>query len=392
MTKFKNSFFVFALSIIFPVAKLSYALENLIVSQDTDVDGFLFEHSKEPHIFVTGGAGYIGSHTVLLLLEAGYQVTVVDSLVNSNSESLRRVAKLSNRAANLNFIEEDIRNLESISRILDAMPVPPQACIHFAGLKAVGESTSVPLDYYDNNVGGTVALLKALHARGTRRFIFSSSATVYGSEATLPITEENPAGLHITNPYGRTKYVIEEILGDFSRSPEGQEWGISILRYFNPVGAHESGLIGEDPSGLPNNLMPFVAQVAVGRLPLLKVYGSDYDTPDGTGVRDYIHVTDLADGHLAALRHLDNGTGGIHVFNLGTGQGYSVLDMVKAMETACSCEVPYVLEPRRPGDVAAMYADPSKAKAELGWSAHRDLMTMCDDLWRWQSDNPQGYP
>lgn len=341
------------------------------------------------HILVTGGAGYIGSHTCLKLLEAGYEVTVLDNLVNSKVESLNRVAKLTGKK--VNFHQVDLLDEKKLDAILTAMP-PCEACIHFAGLKAVGESTRMPLEYYENNVGGTLVLLKMMRKHSIKKIVFSSSATVYGA-APVPITEETPTGSGITNAYGRTKYVIEEMLGDWSRSPDGAEWSIVILRYFNPVGAHPSGKIGEDPSGPPNNLMPYVAQVAVGRREFLSVFGNDYPTPDGTGVRDYIHVMDLARGHISALEHVKSSDNlGYHVFNLGTGTGYSVLDMVKAMEKAAEKKIEYKIVDRRPGDVATVYADTKKAKDLLGWEAQLGLDDMCKDLWAWQSSNPMGYP
>ena len=340
-----------------------------------------------PHVVVTGGSGYIGSHTCVKLLEAGYKVTVLDNLVNSKVESLRRVGELTGKADLLAFHEVDLCDYDALDAVLGTIGTC-EACIHFAGLKAVGESTQKPLEYYENNVGGTLALLKAMRKHEIKQLIFSSSATVYGS-APSPITEATPTGAGITNAYGRTKYVIEEILGDFQRSPEGQSWSVTLLRYFNPVGAHPSGRIGEDPQGPPNNLMPFAAQVAVGRREFLSVYGDDYDTPDGTGVRDYIHVEDLARGHLAALQK-SSGTG-LRVYNLGTGVGYSVLDMVRAMEQAAAKTIPYKVVARRPGDVATVYADTTKAKAELGWTAELGLDEMCRDLWTWQAANPMGY-
>eukprot|EP00634_Sargassococcus_sp_CCMP2135_P008674 CAMPEP_0198650792 /NCGR_PEP_ID=MMETSP1467-20131203/5221_1 /TAXON_ID=1462469 /ORGANISM="unid. sp., Strain CCMP2135" /LENGTH=347 /DNA_ID=CAMNT_0044386653 /DNA_START=82 /DNA_END=1125 /DNA_ORIENTATION=- len=338
-------------------------------------------------ILVTGGAGYIGSHTCLCLLDAGYDVTVVDNLINAKEESLRRVAELSETKKTVDFYNVDVTDEASFDEVLGKIP-KCDACIHFAGLKAVGESTRKPLEYYENNVGGTLVLLKLMRKYGIHKIVFSSSATVYGA-APVPITEETPTGRGITNAYGRSKYVIEEILRDWSAAPDGADWSVTILRYFNPVGAHPSGRIGEDPSGTPNNLMPFVAQVAVGRRPFLSVFGNDYDTPDGTGVRDYIHVMDLAKGHLSALEH---SRPGYHVFNLGTGTGYSVLDMVKAMEKAAGKEIPYKIIDRRPGDVATVYASTDKASTELGWTADLNLDDMCKDLWAWQSNNPMGYP
>ncbi|HHI75636.1 MAG TPA: UDP-glucose 4-epimerase GalE [Gammaproteobacteria bacterium] len=333
-------------------------------------------------VLVTGGAGYIGSHTCVELLEAGYRVVVVDNLSNSSPEALRRVQEITGRE--LDFVETDIRDDAAMATVFDSYPV--DSVIHFAGLKAVGESVERPLAYYDNNVGGTVTLLEVMADKGVKKIVFSSSATVYGDPASLPIREDFP--LSATNPYGRSKLFIEEILRDLHRADPA--WDIGILRYFNPVGAHPSGRIGEDPAGIPNNLMPYIAQVAVGKLERLSVFGGDYPTPDGTGVRDYIHVVDLARGHLAALARLDEHPGCV-TYNLGTGTGYSVLDMVKAFERASGREVPYQVVERRPGDIAACWADPSLARRELGWEAQHDLQAMCEDTWRWQSANPEGY-
>lgn len=337
-------------------------------------------------IMVTGGAGYIGSHTTLVLLQAGFEVVVLDNLCNASAESLRRVAQLSGREPV--FVEGDIRDQALLNKLLVQHSV--QGVLHFAGLKAVGESVSQPLRYYDNNVGGTVTLCQAMAAAGVFTLVFSSSATVYGDPATVPITEDQPAG-HTTNPYGRSKFMVEQVLVDLATSDP--RWRVALLRYFNPVGAHESGQMGEDPHGIPNNLLPYITQVAVGRLPELAVFGNDYPTVDGTGVRDYIHVVDLAEGHLAALAALNatHTRSGTHVWNLGTGQGYSVLQMVEAFEAASGRPVPYRLAPRRPGDIANCYADPTKAATELGWTAKRDLNTMMRDAWRWQSQNPDGY-
>ena len=334
------------------------------------------------NILVTGGAGYIGSHTVLELLNAGEQVTVVDNLLNSKEESLRRVQNLTGKK--VAFKKVDLMDSAAIEAVFAAEQF--DAVIHFAGLKAVGESVRKPLWYYDNNITGTLNLLKAMRAHGCRRLVFSSSATVYGIPETCPITEDFPIGA--INPYGRTKQFIESILLDLSAGEPG--WSFGILRYFNPVGAHISGQIGEDPNGIPNNLMPFISQVAVGKLAELKVFGDDYPTHDGTGVRDYIHVVDLALGHLAALKKLmrDNKT---FTVNLGTGTGYSVLDMVSAFEKACGKKIPYSIAPRRPGDAAIVYADPRKAFELLGWKATRSLEQMCSDSWRWQSQNPKGF-
>jgi UDP-glucose 4-epimerase len=333
-------------------------------------------------IFVTGGAGYIGSHTCVELLQAGHQVTVFDNLSNASAESLARVERITGQA--VRFVEGDIRDGAALTQALRDSGA--QQVVHFAGLKAVGESVEQPLRYYDNNVVGTVRLLEAMQAAGATQLVFSSSATVYGNPQKLPLTEDHP--LSATNPYGQTKLVIENMLRELQTS--NPAWRIAILRYFNPVGAHPSGQIGEDPQGIPNNLLPFVTQVAIGKRPYLSVWGDDYDTPDGTGVRDYIHVVDLALGHLKALDRLAAHAGGFEV-NLGTGQGYSVLNMVKAMERACGHEIPYQVAPRRAGDVAACYAEPTLAQKLLGWSAQFGLEQMCADAWRWQQHNPNGY-
>lgn len=333
-------------------------------------------------IFVTGGAGYIGSHTCVELLNAGYDVTVFENFRNSHPEALARVARITGRQVSL--IEGDIRDRAALTTALRSSGA--RAVIHFAGLKAVGESVSQPLAYYDNNVSGSLHLLEAMRSCDVKTLVFSSSATVYGDPQRLPITEDHP--LSATNPYGRTKLMIEEILRDVSRSDPA--WRIGVLRYFNPVGAHDSGLIGEDPRGVPDNLLPFVAQVAIGRRPLLNVWGNDYPTPDGTGVRDYIHVVDLALGHLAALRKLETVSGCLTV-NLGTGTGYSVLEMVRAFEQASGKPVPYTIAPRRPGDIAACYAGTALAADLLGWRTERNLEMMCADAWRWQRSNPAGY-
>jgi len=333
-------------------------------------------------ILVTGGAGYIGSHTCVELLEAGHDVVVIDSLCNSSRVSLDRVALLTGRT--VSFVEGDIRDPAALMPILERGDI--DAVIHFAGLKAVGESVEIPLTYYQNNITGTLALLEAMAETGVKRLVFSSSATVYGDPHALPITEDFP--LSASNPYGRSKLIIEEMLRDIQLADPA--WNIAILRYFNPVGAHESGQIGEDPRGVPNNLMPYIAQVAAGRLEQLSVFGGDYPTADGTGVRDYIHVVDLAKGHLAALERLQ-GDPGLMVHNLGTGKGYSVLEMIRAFEAASQKPVAYRVVDRRPGDIAACYADPGLAFRELGWRAERGLEQMCQDTWRWQSSNPQGY-
>jgi len=333
-------------------------------------------------ILVTGGAGYIGSHTCCELLAAGHAVVVVDNLCNSKEESLRRVMEIAGR--DLDFVKADLRDRAALDAIFRGQAI--DAVIHFAGLKAVGESTRIPLAYYENNVGGTLTLCQAMAEAGVRRLVFSSSATVYGDPATVPIREGFP--LSATNPYGRSKLMVEKILRDLADSDGA--WAIDLLRYFNPVGAHPSGRIGEDPNGIPNNLMPYVAQVAVGKLAELQVFGDDYPTPDGTGVRDYIHVVDLARGHLRALERPDRGTG-VSVYNLGTGRGYSVLEMVRAFEDASGRRVPYRVGDRRPGDIATCYADPSLAEAELGWRAEFGIEAMVRDAWRWQRENPEGF-
>lgn len=334
------------------------------------------------NILVTGGAGYIGSHTCVQLLEAGYEVTVVDNLCNSSAESLRRVEAITGKS--IKFYEKDLLDKEALDRIFDENRF--DAVIHFAGLKAVGESVAIPLRYYQNNLISTLNLCEVMAKHGVKKLVFSSSATVYGKPATVPITEDFP--LSCTNPYGRTKLMIEEILRDLYVSDE--EWDIAILRYFNPVGAHESGTIGEDPKDIPNNLMPYVAQTAVGKREYVHVFGNDYDTPDGTGVRDYIHVVDLADGHLCALKKIENHVG-VVTYNLGTGHGYSVLDMIAAFGKACGKDVPYQIEARRPGDIDACYANPAKAKEELGFVAKKTLEDMCRDTWKWQTQNPNGF-
>ena len=334
-------------------------------------------------VLLTGGAGYIGSHTALVLLDAGHDVVVVDNLSNSSPEALVRVEELTGRTAPL--YEVDVRNLQALNDVFVAER--PEAVVHFAGLKAVGESVAQPLRYYDNNVAGTVALLEVMQDHGVRDLVFSSSATVYGDPPEVPITEATR--LEATNPYGRTKLVVEGLLVDTAAS-EPDRWHIALLRYFNPVGAHPSGRIGEDPAGIPNNLMPYVMQVAVGRHPHVNVFGDDYPTPDGTGVRDYLHVMDLAEGHLAALEKLAELDGAVPV-NLGTGRGHSVLEVIAATAEAVGRPVPYEVVDRRPGDIAACWADPTRAAELLGWRATRTLADMCADSWRWQSQNPEGY-
>jgi UDP-glucose 4-epimerase len=333
-------------------------------------------------ILVTGGAGYIGSHTCLELLNAGYEVVVVDNLSNSKEESLRRVQELAGKS--LEFHKVDLLDKFALQAVFQRHNFA--SVIHFAGLKAVGESVSVPLRYYQNNVAGTLVLCEVMAAHGVKDLVFSSSCTVYGQPRRVPITEDFP--LSATNPYGRSKLMIEEILRDLYVADPA--WNIALLRYFNPVGAHPSGRIGEDPRGTPNNLLPYIAQVAVGRLERLSVFGGDYPTRDGTGVRDYIHVVDLAFGHLAAIQKLAQKPG-VAAYNLGTGQGYSVLEVVAAFERACGKPVPYRIVGRRPGDIAEAYADPSLAQKELGWRAQKGLDEMCADAWRWQSQNPNGY-
>ena len=333
-------------------------------------------------ILVTGGAGYIGSHTCLLLLEAGFEVVVVDNLSNSSLESLRRVEKLTNQF--VRFYKVDITDQAALEKVFEEHTF--DSVVHFAGLKAVGESSQIPLTYYQQNVYGSICLLKVMQANNCKRIVFSSSATVYGDPASVPIKEDFP--ISATNPYGRTKLFIEEILRD--QSVADDQWQIVLLRYFNPVGAHISGQIGEHPQGIPNNLMPYISQVAVGQRDKLSVFGNDYQTPDGTGVRDYIHVVDLSDAHVKAIQKI-NGLKGVTTLNLGTGNGYSVLDMVKAFETGSGKKVPYEIVARRPGDIAECWADPSLAKEVLGWQAEKGLQQMIDDTWRWQSQNPHGF-
>jgi UDP-glucose 4-epimerase len=334
-------------------------------------------------VLVTGGAGYIGSHTILELLNQGHDIIVVDNLINSKRDALRRVEELAGRS--VTFHEMDVLNKEALSGVFAGSDI--DAVVHFAALKAVAESVAEPLRYYQNNVTGTVTLCEVMQEFGVRNLVFSSSATVYGDAQEMPLLESFPL-LPAANPYGRTKQMMEYVLQDLSVADE--RWNIAILRYFNPIGAHESGRIGEDPQGIPNNLVPYVAQVAVGRLPKLRVFGNDYPTPDGTGVRDYIHVVDLAHAHVAALQHLTSDPGYV-VYNIGTGEGKSVLEVVAAFERACGKKIPLEFLDRRPGDVAISYADPAKALVALGWQAERDLDQMCVDVWRWQSQNPMGY-
>ena len=334
-------------------------------------------------ILVTGGAGYIGSHTCIELLNEGYEIVVVDNLYNSSEKALERVEQITGKK--VKFYKADILDKEAMSEIFDKEEI--DSVIHFAGLKAVGESVAKPLEYYHNNMTGTFNLCDVMRKHGVKNIIFSSSATVYGDPAFIPITEECPKG-QITNPYGQTKGMLEQVLTDLHISDP--EWNVVLLRYFNPIGAHKSGLIGEDPKGIPNNLVPYIAQVAVGKLECLGVFGNDYNTHDGTGVRDYIHVVDLARGHVKALKKFGDKPD-VYIYNLGTGTGYSVLDVVKAFEKACGKEIKYQIKDRRPGDIATCYADPSKAKQELGWEAEYGIEEMCEDSWRWQSQNPNGY-
>jgi len=334
-------------------------------------------------ILVTGGAGYIGSHTCLELLNQGHEVVVFDNLSNASEESLNRVKKLTGK--DLVFYKADMLDRDALEKIFVKEKI--DAVIHFAGLKAVGESVAKPLEYYYNNITGTLVLCDVMRKHGVKKIIFSSSATVYGDPAFVPITEECPKG-QCTNPYGQTKSMLEQILTDIQKADP--EWSVILLRYFNPVGAHESGMIGEDPAGIPNNLTPYITQVAVGKLKEVGVFGNDYDTPDGTGVRDYIHVVDLAVGHVKALKKIEENAG-LCIYNLGTGTGYSVLDIVKNFEEATGVKIPYVIKDRRPGDIAACYSNAQKAKDELGWEAQYGIKEMCADSWRWQSNNPNGY-
>ena len=334
-------------------------------------------------ILVTGGAGYIGSHTVVELIDNGYDVVVVDNLSNSSKESLKRVEKIT--GAQVKFYENDIADMDAMDRVFVENDI--DAVIHFAGLKAVGESVEKPLEYYKNNISGTLNMCEVMRKHGVKNIIFSSSATVYGDPETVPITEECPKGV-CTNPYGWTKSMLEQILMDLNVADS--EWNVILLRYFNPIGAHKSGLIGEDPNGIPNNLMPYITKVATKQLERLNVFGDDYPTPDGTGVRDYIHVVDLAKGHVKALEKIVENPG-VKIYNLGTGKGYSVLEVVKNFEEASGVEIPYVIAPRRAGDIAECYADASLAKEELGWEAEFGIKEMCADSWNWQKNNPSGY-
>ena len=334
-------------------------------------------------ILVTGGAGYIGSHTVVELQNAGYDVVVLDNLSNASEKALDRVSKITGKP--VKFYKADILDRDALNDIFDKETI--ESCIHFAGLKAVGESVVKPWEYYENNIAGTLTLVDVMRKNNVKNIIFSSSATVYGDPAQIPITEECPKG-QCTNPYDWTKSMLEQVLTDIQKADP--EWNVMLLRYFNPIGAHKSGTIGENPNGIPNNLMPYITQVAVGKLKELGVFGNDYDTPDGTGVRDYIHVVDLAKGHVKALKKIEENPG-LAIYNLGTGKGYSVLDIVKNFEAATGVKIPYVIKPRRAGDIATCYCDASKAEKELGWKAENGIREMCEDSWRWQSNNPQGY-
>ena len=334
-------------------------------------------------ILVTGGAGYIGSHTVVELQNAGYDVVVMDNLSNASEKSLDRVTQITGKP--VKFYKADILDRESLNEIFDKEE--RDSCIHFAGLKAVGESVAKPWEYYNNNIAGTLTLVDVMRQHNVKNIIFSSSATVYGDPAIIPITEECPKG-QCTNPYGWTKSMLEQILTDIQKADP--EWNVVLLRYFNPIGAHKSGTIGENPNGIPNNLMPYITQVAVGKLKELGIFGDDYDTPDGTGVRDYIHVVDLAKGHVKALKKIKDNSG-LSIYNLGTGKGYSVLDIVNNFEAATGVHIPYVIKPRRAGDIATCYSDATKAEKELGWKAENGIKEMCEDSWRWQSNNPNGY-
>ena len=334
-------------------------------------------------VLVTGGAGYIGSHTVVELQNAGYDVVVLDNLSNASEKALDRVSKITEKP--VKFYKADILDRDALNDIFDKETT--ESCIHFAGLKAVGESVVKPWEYYENNMAGTLTLVDVMRKHNVKNIIFSSSATVYGDPAQIPITEECPKG-QCTNPYGWTKSMLEQVLTDIQKADP--EWNVMLLRYFNPIGAHKSGTIGENPNGIPNNLMPYITQVAVGKLKELGVFGNDYDTPDGTGVRDYIHVVDLAKGHVKALKEIE-GNPGLAIYNLGTGKGYSVLDIVKNFEAATGVKIPYVIKPRRAGDIATCYCDASKAEKELDWKAENGIREMCEDSWRWQSNNPQGY-
>ena len=334
-------------------------------------------------ILVTGGAGYIGSHTCVELLNSGYEVVVMDNLYNASAKALDRVQQITGKT--LTFYEADMLDQPAMDKIFEAEK--PDAVIHFAGYKAVGESVVKPIEYYHNNMTGTLLLCDTMRKHGVKNIIFSSSATVYGDPLEIPITEECPKG-QCTNPYGWTKSMLEQVLTDIQKADP--EWNVMLLRYFNPIGAHKSGTIGENPNGIPNNLMPYITQVAVGKLKELGVFGNDYDTPDGTGVRDYIHVVDLAKGHVKALKKIEENPG-LAIYNLGTGKGYSVLDIVKNFEAATGVKIPYAIKPRRAGDIATCYCDASKAAKELGWTAENGIREMCEDSWRWQSNNPNGY-
>jgi len=334
------------------------------------------------NILVTGGTGYIGSHTIIELLRNEHTAAVVDNLSNSSKESLRRIEKITR--SKIPFYNIDVRNTDALEKVFSENDI--DAVIHFAGLKSVGESISQPVKYYDNNIGSTLVLIETMKKCNVKRLVFSSSAAVYGTPSELPLSETSQVGIGITNPYGQTKFMIEQILQDLSKSDSSME--ITILRYFNPIGAHSSGLIGEDPNNIPNNLLPYISQVAVGKLKKVSVFGNDYDTPDGTGVRDYIHVVDLAKGHVAALKHIKQG---ISIYNLGTGKGVSVIELISAFKKASNTDIPYQISPRRDGDIASCYATAEKANKELNWRANKSIDEACKDSWRWQSHNPDGF-
>mmetsp|Transcript_26422 Transcript_26422/g.36364 ORF Transcript_26422/g.36364 Transcript_26422/m.36364 type:complete len:418 (+) Transcript_26422:22-1275(+) len=392
-------FFISTARSLIQINSLMYSSESKGMGSPSVDEDEIVHHQEPKSILITGGAGYIATHTIICLLNAGYHVTVVDNLINSSEEGLRRVREITGcENDKIRFYNVDMCNFDALQKIFSESQTKFHSCIHFAGLKAVGESVDKPLLYYKNNLVSTMNLLELMDKHGCHSLVFSSSATVYGT-AEVPITEATPTGVGISNPYGKTKHMIEDIIHDFKKSKDlvkgsPRDWSVVILRYFNPVGAHPSGRIGEDPNGPPNNLMPYISQVAVGKREFLTVFGDDYPTHDGTGVRDYIHVMDLAEGHMSALKYIDEGAGGFNqcsVFNLGTGVGYSVFDMVQAMREVSGSALPCVVGPRREGDVAVCYADCSKAKEVLGWTARRTLVDMCKDTWNWQSSNPHGY-
>mmetsp|Transcript_8535 Transcript_8535/g.11708 ORF Transcript_8535/g.11708 Transcript_8535/m.11708 type:complete len:429 (+) Transcript_8535:23-1309(+) len=403
-------FFISTARSLIQINSLMYSSESKGMGSPSVDEDEIVHHQEPKSILITGGAGYIATHTIICLLNAGYHVTVVDNLINSSEEGLRRVREITGcENDKIRFYNVDMCNFDALQKIFSESQTKFHSCIHFAGLKAVGESVDKPLLYYKNNLVSTMNLLELMDKHGCHSLVFSSSATVYGT-AEVPITEATPTGVGISNPYGKTKHMIEDIIHDFKKSKDlvkgsPRDWSVVILRYFNPVGAHPSGRIGEDPNGPPNNLMPYISQVAVGKRESLTVFGGDYPTKDGTGIRDYIHVMDLAEGHMSALKFIESplelaaksssskaaGYGEYSVFNLGSGIGYSVLDMVKGMQIASGKEIAYKVGPRREGDVAVCYADCTKAKEQLGWVAKRTLADMCADSWRWQSNNPNGF-